>query len=247
MATVNAKGLASASATAQAEGAITHGASGLSSDSAVSAFGGHNLIHGASGLANAAATALGRFVRFPKLVSAVVISPIRIRLTFDTLMKKDAALILPANYDITTTTPGAIAPTINSIEPENVASPDFIELVTGEHTDAAAYEVTVVSGVGNSGPTDSEGTEVDTAADSDTYTGVGDFPDLKEVVSISENRADAVFDENMKDNPDIRNPAKYTWDNGLTTLSVLSIQDDTVQLVTSNQVPGLLYTLTVLP
>lgn len=246
MATVNAKGLSSASTTGQAIGAVTHGASGVSSATA-SAFGGHSLIHGASGLATAAATALGRFVRFPKLTSAVVISPTRIRLTFDALMKKDAALILASNYSITTTTPGAIDPTVNSVEPENVVSPDFIELVTGEHTDAAAYEVTIVSGVGNGGPTDSEGTELDSTADSDTYTGVGDPPDLKEVVSIGENRADAVFDENMKDNPDIRDPAKYTWDNGLATLSVLSIQDDTVQLVTSNQVPGLLYTLTVSP
>lgn len=246
MAVINASGLSVSTAVGEGQPALLIGASGLSSASAVG-LGANALIHGVSGLSITIAVGLGNFVRFPKIVSAVVVSSTKVRINFDAPMKNDVALINPINYTIATTTPGAAVPSINSVSPEGVPSPTFVELTTGEHTDAASYTVAVLAGVGLGGPTDSEGTPIDVAFQSVPYAGIGDAPKVESVESISLNRANVKFNEAMRDNPEIRDPALYTWDNGLVTLNVLDFQDDLVQLVTTDQVPGVFYTLTIAP
>ena len=110
-------------------------------------------------------------------------------------------------------------------------------------TDGANYEVSVST----IAPTDLSFNTMDGAANTQPFVGVGEAPVIASVVGVSRNRADVVFSETMKDNADIREASRYTWDNGLQTLDVLDVAGDTVQLVTSDQTPGVLYTLTVDP
>jgi hypothetical protein len=88
---------------------------------------------------------------------------------------------------------------------------------------------------------------VDAGAYTASFTGDGDTPTVKLLIPQGANRVDVVFNEPMEDNTDIRNPAKYSFDNGLTVVSVLEFDNDTVKLATSDQTPGTLYTLTIVP
>lgn len=244
MATIDAKGLSQSVTAGFGEGSLQHGGAGLSA-AVTTVLAQSNMDVSGQGLSSSATTAFGQLVKFVKLVSVLAINSTRIRFIFDRAMKKDASLLAPFNYPIATITPGAANVTSNDVEPENVDEPTFVDVLTSEMTDGASYDGSV-SAIG--GPVDIEDTPMDAAANSGSLTGIGDPPGLLRVVPISENRSDVVFDEPMSDNADIRDVARYTWDNGLATISVLDVlPDGTVQLVTSDQTPGTLYTLTVTP
>jgi hypothetical protein len=242
MAYVNAYGIASAQSSTGAIGNVTYGAKGLA-DCATEVNGHANLTIGGLGLADCAVTALGQFVSLVKVVSAVPITANKIRVTFDNRMKKDAALLATYNYSVVPTTPGAAQVTVNEIQPENATNPLWVDLLTSEMTDGASYEASVSA----TGPTDKDGTPIDPNNNTVAFTGVGDAPEVYRVVPQSENRVDVIFNEAMKDNADILDHTRYVWDNGLTTLSVLEVEGDTVKLVTSNQTENVLYTLTITP
>lgn len=76
-------------------------------------------------------------------------------------------------------------------------------------------------------------------------TGVGEAPTLVRWQRVSRNRVDVYFSEPMLDGAEIRNPARYTFDNGLTTVSVLAVEGSIVKLATTDVLPGVLYTLTI--
>jgi hypothetical protein len=242
MANVDAYGLAQAGADTGAVGAMTYGAGGLA-EAAVEVYGQGNLTFAGLGLADCEVEALGQFVSLVKIASVVAVSATKVRVTFDRRMKKDAALLAAYNYSVTPQTGGAASVTINSVEPESATNPLWVDLITSEMTDGATYR----GEVSTSGPTDTEGTPVDPNNNYVDYTGVGEAPTIHRVIPQSANRVDVQFNESMKSNDDILNPAKYTWDNGLSTLNVLEVDGDTVKLVTSEQVPGTLYTLTITP
>jgi hypothetical protein len=79
------------------------------------------------------------------------------------------------------------------------------------------------------------------------YVGIGDAPSIKQVLAVSPNRVDVVFNENMKSTPEILDPSRYTWSGGLSTLDVLELDGDTVKLVTTDQTTGAIYDLTINP
>jgi len=193
------------------------------------------------GLGQIAFTALAHGVTLVKVSAAESISSIKTKVTFDRSMTKNAALISKYNYQITTTTPGAIIPAISSVVAENVDNPTYVELNISEMTNAASYVVEV----NPSGPVDFNGNPVDPDNNDESFVGIGIAPYVHSVAAISENRADVIFSESMKDNDAIRDPNAYTFDNGLSVLSVLEVSQETVKLVTSDQTPGLLYALTV--
>lgn len=195
------------------------------------------------GLCEAASTALGRLVELVEVISADMIASGRIRVTFDRGMKKDAKLYNRLNYAITPISPGAVAPYVEEVETPDVTAPEYVDLITSEHTDGATYDVVVNA----YGPVGVDYLRVDETRNTKSYVGVGDTPDIDSVVAISENRVDVIFTENMTINDDIKNSSKYSFDNGLSILSVLEVVGDTVKLVTSDQVPGTIYTLTVNP
>lgn len=181
----------------------------------------------------------------PDVASAEVIGD-RIRINFSEPMRRDAALELAANYLFTPVTPGATQLFFDSISlPPVIAQPTFVEIEVSEMTDGATYDVTVNSGAG--GPTD-PGFNPISATDSATFLGEGIPPSVAQVIAVSKNRADVVFNEPMRNNADINNPAKYAFDNGLVTLDVLEVTSaGVVKLATSDQIPGILYTLVVTP
>ena len=191
-------------------------------------------------LANTAAyTGLGNK---PQVATAVAVSATKIRVTFNEPMDPNGTEIEnPLNYSVIPTAGGASVFVRSVVLPIDT-NPTFIELVTSEMTDGAAYETAVDS----SGPIrDAAFNPLDSAFDTAAFTGVGVAPELFDVLSLSSTRVDVVFSENMKDNADIRNPNKYVWDNGLLTLSVLALEGTTVKLATTEQVEGLVYQLTI--
>lgn len=178
----------------------------------------------------------------PQVAAGVAVNATKVRVTFNEPMDLNGAeLENPLNYTVTPTAGGASV-FVASVEVPAGANPSFVELLTSEMTDGAAYEVAV----NNTGPIrDAAYNPLDIGFDTAAFTGVGDAPELVRVEPLSSTRVDVVFSETMKDNPDIRDPSKYVWDNGLLTLGVLEFADDTAKLVTSEQVEGLLYQLTI--
>lgn len=195
------------------------------------------------GLCEAASTVLGRLVELVEVTSATMSTAGRIRVNFDRGMKKDAKLSNRLNYAITPVSPGAVSPYVEEVEVPDVAAPEYVELLTSEHTDGATYDVTVNS----NGPLGVDNLRVDETRNTESYTGVGVTPTIDSVVAVSENRVDVIFSENMTVNDDIKNPLKYSFDNGLSVLSVLEVVGNTAKLVTTDQAPGTIYTLTVDP
>lgn len=178
----------------------------------------------------------------PRVSAVVALNATKVRVTFDEPMDLNGdELENPLNYTIAPTGGGANVFVSSVVIPAG-ANPSFVELVTSEMTDGAAYEVAVDS----TGPIrDAAFNPLDSGFDTAAFTGAGDAPELASIVPVSSTRVDVTFNETMKDNADIRDPSNYVWDNGLLTLDVLDFANDTVKLVTSEQVEGLLYQLTI--
>lgn len=178
----------------------------------------------------------------PSLISATVIAANTIRLTFDEGMRRDSILASPSSYMFTAITAGATPLYFEEVTvPASPANPTYVDIVVSEMTDGASYEVAVL------GPTDPALNPM-SGSNSAGFTGVGQTPTIDSVIAISANRVNVVFNEAMRPNADIIDPTRYTWTNGLETLSVLEVTaDGVVKLVTTDQIPGVLYDLTVDP
>ena len=92
---------------------------------------------------------------------------------------------------------------------------------------------------------DDYGNQLDPAHSYKTFYGQGEPPTLERWSWVSKNRVDVYFSEPMLDGAEIRNPARYTLDNGASVIDVLSVEGRIVKLVTSNVQPGVEYTLTI--
>ncbi len=185
----------------------------------------------------------------PSVVSAVALSSRKVRVTFDEIMDTTGSgLSDPANYTVTPTTPGAGPVFVSTAVPVG-ADPVAVDLATSEQKEGASYDAQVDS----SGPVrDSAFNPVDPASDTAVLTGVGVKPTLLQVAAVGKTRVDLKFSEPMRDNPDIRVPGSYVWatvppepEDDITTLAVLSVEEDTVKLVTNEQTPGVQYDLTI--
>lgn len=179
----------------------------------------------------------------PTLLSIVPITATKLRFNFSEAMLKNAALSAVSNYLLMPVTPGAAPLFFDRVEVPALDFPTFVDIPCSEMTNGSNYQGGVVS----PSMTDKANNPVNPSFSTVSFTGLGQAPTIKEVRAISQNRVDVVFTEPMDDNADIRNPAKYTWSNGLATLSVLDVLGDTVSLVTSDQTPNALYDLSVAP
>jgi hypothetical protein len=194
------------------------------------------------GIATCSTTCYGKLSNLVRVESIIVTRDKKLRVTFDRGMKDNAALVMPFNYSPLPTTPGAIPLSVNLVTPEDgTLRPTYVDLEISEMTQGASYECSVST----NGPVDSDDTGLDPDFNSGSFTGRGGYPKIKNLIAQSKNRVDVVFDEPMTNNPDIREISKYTFDNGLAVLNILEVVDDTVKLVTSDQVAGALYTLTI--
>jgi hypothetical protein len=177
----------------------------------------------------------------PQIASVVAQNSTTVRVTFNEPMDPNAGeLINAANYTITPG--GGAAPVnVNSVSAFGPA-PEWVDLLTSEMTEGGSYTCDVDS----SGPIrDAARNPLDPGFASAGFTGEGLAPTVLSLVAQSANRIDVIFSEPMKDNADIRNPANYVFDGGLLVLDVLEVDGDTVKLVTTDQNPDQLYTVTI--
>jgi len=242
MSTIEASGISYVVATPKAQGSLDLGGAGLAS-SIVTPFAQSSSFVSGQGLAEILVTPLLHLVQQPKVSLAEPITATKIRVTFDRGMLDNAALINLANYSAWPSTPeGAIIYLISVIQ-QQIPEPTWIELTTTEHTDDEEYTVAVETGA--TGPVDSEGVHLDSVHAAAGYDAIGIDPTIESVVSISENEVEVIFNELMEDNTAIRDINRYSFDKGLNVLAVQHVAADTVTLVTDDQTPSVLYTLTV--
>ncbi len=133
----------------------------------------------------------------------------------------------------------------SEIIPERAANPTFVDIVLEtEMTTDGEYELQIET---EDGPVSVDDDPFDENTFDETFLGVGENPQVQAVEAISANRVDVIFTEQMKINDAIKDPSNYEFDNGLQVLSVVGVDGNRVMLVTSDQEPGELYTLTVAP
>lgn len=176
----------------------------------------------------------------PTLSSIQVISDTRVRVFFSEPMRDDPDLRATSNYVITSLT-GGVDMFVSRIEPEsNEVNPTFVDLIVTEGTNAEDYEVTV------SNVKDVAGNVIGTP-NVDSFTATGTPPVIEALQAISINRVDVIFNEPIQVNAFALDPANYVWDNGLSTVEVIEVDGNRAKLVTTDQDPDTLYTLTVTP
>lgn len=115
-----------------------------------------------------------------------------------------------------------------------------VSLRISESRTAAVYAIQASSTV-----VDDAGNVLDPSYSYQFIVGVGEAPTLVRWQRISRNRVDVYFSEPMLDGAEIRNPSRYTFDNGLSTVSVLAVEGSIVKLATTDVFAGVLYTLTI--
>jgi hypothetical protein len=172
------------------------------------------------------------------VASAEALRARKVRIVFSAAMRPDAALESPVNYGFEPAAGGTPVYVV-SAKPQNDTAPLFVDLVVTEMTHGIAYTVRAT------GIRDLATGELIGSPNSASITGIGGAPGIKLLRAISKNRVDVLFDEEMLDEADLRDPTRFVWDNGLETLAVLSIKGNVVSLATTDQQPETLYTLVV--
>jgi len=219
----------------------THEGSGTIGIATTLASGGSQM-HAAVGVIPAALALTGNIVAAPRVVSAAALLSTVVRVHFDQSMTSDSRLEDKANYTLTPAAGGADS-YVQGVIPENSTDPTYVDLYVNELTDGIAYQVDVATGAGS--PVALTGIALNALVNVASFTGLGIAPTIAGLQAISANLVDVIFSENMLDNDAIRDFTKYTFDNGLTVSAVMSVDGNTVRLVTSDQTPGLVYTLTI--
>lgn len=172
------------------------------------------------------------------LAEITTVSPTRLKFRFDVGMTK-ADLEDKTNFTISSLGSG-VAVTVASVVVPDVPFPTYVFVDVNEHTTSESYRGTVDPLV-----EDKDGTAIGSVNNKFDYDGLGDTPEILSVTSTSRNTIEIKFSESMTDNADINDEEKYTFDKGLTTVSVSGVVGDTVTLVTSEQEQGEVYTLTI--
>lgn len=196
----------------------------------------------ANGICEVSTEFEGQLSEYPKVIGAVQ-THLKIRVLFDKPMKLDSALVNRGNYTVHSNTANAVDIVVISVTPGAGDEPEWVDLVVSEATSGGSYYVEVA--LAPYGPTDADGVPLDPANHQWGFLAVAEDPTIKSVIATSANTVEVTFSETMFDNGTIRDPSRYSFDGGLNVLSVSSFLKDTVTLVTDDQVPGQLYTLTV--
>lgn len=202
-----------------------------------------NLLGVFSGPVPAVVNLNGNITGNPRVESAEARSAFRVRVTFDQPMINDSRLTSPSNYAVTPISAG-VAVFVTAVSPQpGVTYPEWVDLDVNEMTGGEGYQARVESGP--TSPVSQIGLPMTIGGAVASFTGVGENPTVVSVAGIAENLVEITFSEGMLDNAAIRNPSNYVFDGGLSVIAVLEVSGDTVRLVTSDQVPGQLYNLTI--
>jgi len=219
-------------------------AEGLSA-TAVSSFAKPKIVIDGNGLAGVQSATNAHLINPVKISNVEAYSTTKVRITFDRPMNKNSQLLDDLNYMLTPSSTNAAPIYHSSIAAESIVSPRYVDVVLdSEMTHGESYELEVAT---EDGPTSVDENPLDHTTHEATFTGLGVIPEILSVVAVGKNRVDVIFTEAMTDNSEIRSASNYSFDGGLTVLDVLNVSSDTVQLATSDQTPGELYTLTVVP
>ena len=198
-----------------------------------------------NGIAQSQSSTSAYLINPVKISSVDAYSTSRIRITFDRTMKKDSKLLDVDNYLITPSSTVSAPIYYSEVIPESIASPRYVDIaLDSEMTDGEQYDLEIAT---DDGPMSEDGNPLDITTNESTFTGTGILPEILSVKAVGLNRVDVIFTEAMTDNSGIRDASNYSFDKSLTVLGVLNVWSDTVQLATSDQTPGELYTLTVVP
>lgn len=184
--------------------------------------------------------AFGEMKLSVKVSQVFALTKNKIRIVFDSPMNDDEELISPDNYILEPISSNGVQLYYEEIEPENISYPNYIDVICSEMTDSILYQATVLYG-----PTSKDNSPIDPNNNTISFTGKGEKPTVLRLETISPNRVDVIFSEPMLDNEDIKNLVNYSFDNGLNILEILEVDGDRVKLVTTDQDPGVLYTLTI--
>lgn len=241
MAFVDASGLAPSSATPLARGVRLVLSEGIS-ESICGPEGAGAMIHAGKAVSACLVTCLGKLEQPVAIALAAATTSIRVRVTFDRGMLDDGKLNNAVYYSVLPKFPTGAPVTVVSVTPQGIAEPTYVDLVVTEMTDGETYTAEVQA---TTGPTDPTGTPFGPSTNTYEFAGTGVDPTIDSVTSTGINEVEVAFSEPMDDNATINDSARYSFDNSLNVLSVLSVVGDIVTLVTDDQVPGLLYTLTV--
>lgn len=164
----------------------------------------------------------------------------RVRITFAAPALINAALTNPASYDFENLSPGSVdVIPLAVILPAGQLTPLFVDIDTSEHTNGASYQVALTPAVrGAAGEIGSTAPAV--------YVGIGARPTLQVVIATSPVEAQVHFSETIANNAAANDPTNYVWAGGISTVAVRGVSGQIVTLQTTAQVPGQLYTLTVI-
>lgn len=185
----------------------------------------------------------GVIKKAPGISSAFALSSRRVRLEFDSRMVPDSILKNALNYQISPVFEGGVEVFVKQVIVPVGGYPLYIDLDVSEMTNAALYTVSVTRNFGS--PVDQYGLKLSLGRLSTNFIGKGDAPIVRYIASIGPNRIDVTFSKVMLNEDSIRNPQKYQWTDGLQTISVLGVVSNVVQLVTTDQIPGHKYQLTI--
>jgi len=190
---------------------------------------------------NGGSTYVSEFVGIadlPTVLSSMMFEEERVlRVTFDSAMSETWATA-PGALSITSTDPGVPSSFYSRSELSDDGT--VLSLWVSELRIGAPYIVRATNVV-----QDEYGNAVNPGLNSFSFTGVGNIPVLDGALSVGRNRMNLSFSENIRDNPQSRDVTRYTSDNGLVILSVLEVVKNEVWLVTTDQISGQTYTITV--
>jgi hypothetical protein len=170
----------------------------------------------------------------PQLSSATASDYNTVRLTFDTSMANNAALISTANYIFA----GVTTLTASAVTRINATTVDVD--TTEEMRNGGSYTVTV------SNVTDLGGNVIDPIHAQTSFTGVGVLPQVASASAIDATHIDVVFDEAMTNNAALVATTNYVITGVATPATVGAVRQNatTVRIESIFVVPGA-YTVTV--
>jgi hypothetical protein len=178
-------------------------------------------------------------------IMSVEASYLGLRVYFSNPVYDDAELRNPNNYSIVgddaVLTSEISTAEILSVEPEDVESPTYVDLVCTDLTDGMSYLFTIVSGKIQ----DAGQENYMTSGNSVSYDGVSVLPYVQTVRAISETLMEVVYSKEMSPVGDLMDVESYSFDKGLIVREVIWVSPGVVHLVTTKQTPSELYTLTV--
>jgi hypothetical protein len=178
----------------------------------------------------------------PKIVQPTkLLSAYKLKITFSKEMEYDSNLLNLSNYMVEPDTTDGVPINLLSIETENTTNPKYVEITCSEFTNGEIYNISIEK---INGPKSISGFYMDPTQGSFQVTGIGVIPTVETLVATSKNTFELTFSENMLDNTFIKDKTKYSFDKGL-TINNLIFTPSTITLVTTDQDPGELYTLTI--